>query len=234
MKKIMISLFALCIATSAVGENLRSYTQSKDSEKMSNMGLDMHKSPQHGLYLMSTDSRYIVKGNFKIIDRFNGEEIDSLKRLRETKNNVDLSLIGVDSAQLASTTLGKIDAPSGSVLFFNPLSSNSRPLLERIERLSSKGQYVHIVPFPTPGNSMEEINNVICGFQNQPRETLEKLLKGQKDFETCAVQENLMRSLLVAAILAQGEMPMAITSTGRLLLGKAATQFDEIVASESL
>jgi len=233
MKRIVYSIFVLGLSVSATADDLRSYTQPQDSEKMSNMGLDMHISPQNGLYLMSTDSRYVVKGELHIIDRFNGQRVDSLPELRRTKNTVDLSLIGIDPLKLASATLGAASATIGATLFFNPLSQNSVPLLEKINKLEAKGQFVHIVPFPTPGNSMEEINNVICGFQDKPDETLKKLLSGSKDFRKCAMQESLMRSLLTASLLAQGQMPMAITSSGRLLLGKSATQFDETVASES-
>lgn len=229
----LIAGLVASVSISASASDLRSYITPKDSEKMSNMGLDMHVSDRHGLYLMTTDSRYVVKGDFHIVDRFNGELISSLGTLRAVKDQVDLSLVGIDSAKLAAATMGAKDSKAGATLFFNPLSKNSSSLLKKISYLKRKGQYVHVVPFPTTGNSMEEINNVICGFQDAPDETLEALLKGRADFKKCTLQDSLMRSLLTATLLAQGQMPMAITSSGRLLLGKSATQFDEIVASET-
>jgi hypothetical protein len=233
MKITIHVLLFMLLASGAHSENLRSYTKSTDTEKMSNMGLDMHVSDAHGRYLMSSDSRYVIKGEFEIIDRFNGRRVNSMSELRSSKQIVDLKLIGIDPLELAAATMGDADATRGSIVFFNPLSSSMKPILKKIERLQSTGQFVHLVPFPTKGNTMEEINDVICGFQRDPEATLQSLIAGRKDFDHCAVQEKLMRSLLTAALLAQGEMPMAITSSGRLLLGKSATQFDEVVAKES-
>jgi len=232
MKYALQILMIMAFAATSHAEDLRSYTKSKDSEIMSNAGLHMHASSANGQYLMTSDSRFIIKGDFKIIDRFNGRQVSSMSELRASKQFIDLNLIGIDPMELASASMGDRNAKHGALLFFNPLSDAMRPLLKKIERIHSKGQFVHLVPFPTKENSMEQVNDVICAFQSNSEATLQALLAGKTDFEHCAVQDKLMRSLLTASLLAQGEMPMAITSSGRLLLGKAATQFDEIVARD--
>lgn len=229
---IIVSLWCIAFAGQCAG--LNDYVHSSGpSELISPFGFKLFQSKAHGRYLMSLDSRYIVRGNFQLIDRFTGNVVSSPSQLKADKNYVDLQRIGIDPEKISAATIGQKAAPLFSV-FLDPTTSKGQRVLKSVEKVTTEGR-ARVAIFVVPGSKEKArtVSYVFCQLRKSPTKALAVLASGGgASMPPCKVASDYVKAVVLTPILGFSKLPGVIAPNGRTYFGDSVPLLQTLVSQE--
>lgn len=121
-------------------------------------GLSMIKAGDK-LFLMTDNGHFVVAGNFKLVDMWQGKVIQSVADTKDI-DKVDLRKIGIKPEELSSFSIGT--GKKEVVIFIDPQCNYCHDLLAQLEPLS-KSYTFKLILIPVLGKESAEITKkLIC------------------------------------------------------------------------
>lgn len=163
---------------------------------------------QNGLVMMSTNGRYVLKG--QLYDAWKKEEIESVDQLSLNNSQIPLREMSIDFSSLNSFLTGNVMKPN-VVIFVDPLCPACHQLLEQTESLNDEYSFTFVV-VPALGDKSNELaskfycatdkNERVTAFKNSSLTNLTQQVDCDKSGYT--------QTLMLAQIIGVNGVPMII------------------------
>jgi thiol:disulfide interchange protein DsbC len=146
-------------AFTATPDQIRSWLKSiEGTRRLPVTGVSLAKVGDK-MILMSENGRFVVAGNFRLLDVWNGKEVKTLAD-GDDLNRLDLKRIGIKDADLAQLVYGT--GPKHVHVFLDPWCGHCHDLLAQMEPLKKEYTF-HLVLTPVLGDkSVATVKKLAC------------------------------------------------------------------------
>jgi len=183
-------------------------------------GLVLASHDNGKLMIMSANGRFLVQGG-TIFDMWNkGVPITSIQQGKDLAQRVNINSMDLDLDELFSFKFGNLKKER-IVVFIDPITANSRKILEQVTKIKSYAVTVVVAPLIKKG-SMKLAQSLACLRETNKKAAKDALVSGNFAFlpkkHSCGAGQ-MQKTLITTQMLGVTGLPFVIAPDGRTFNG---------------